>query len=224
MEGGGGGTGGRKGRVLSEDTISSRNVLRFYWEKMGVAERERERERERLAAPARPPALPRALLRALISSIISFGDAADRWWVRENERESISGNQPPGLRPAARRGVRERKYQGTLRSNNPLRPNRPSLHLRHCVLPISPCPSPTPSPAVFSAVCRKKIKNLDRRGRDMRGKSISDWRRFAWHRRICVTRERNREAELAGYDASDNVARCFAAAFSPTVRCYRRVT
>jgi len=37
---------GRKGRVLSEDTISSRNVLRFYWKRMGVAERERERERE----------------------------------------------------------------------------------------------------------------------------------------------------------------------------------
>jgi len=90
-------------------------------------ESRRGREREKLAAAARPPALPRAVLRALISSIISFGDAADRWWVRENERESISGNQPPGLRPAARRGERERKYQGTPRSNNPLRPNRPFL-------------------------------------------------------------------------------------------------
>lgn len=65
---------------------------------------------------------------ALISSIISFGDAADRWWVRENERESISGNQPPGLRSAAcRRRRRERKYRETPRSNNPVRPHRGHL-------------------------------------------------------------------------------------------------
>ena len=35
------------------------------------------------------------LRKALISSIISFGDAANRWWVRESG-ESISRNQPPG--------------------------------------------------------------------------------------------------------------------------------
>lgn len=75
--------GRKRKRVLSEDTISSRNVPGFYWEKT--------RERERESVIARATTVPQAL----ISSIISFADAADRWWVRENERESISGNQPP---------------------------------------------------------------------------------------------------------------------------------
>lgn len=59
-------------------------------------ERERERDESR-REKARGRAISRATTvpQALISSIISFGDAADRWWVQENERESISGNQPP---------------------------------------------------------------------------------------------------------------------------------
>jgi len=59
----------------------------------------------------------------------------------------------------------------------------------------------------------------------MRGKSISDWRRLARHRRLCVIRKRNREADAenyAGHDASDNIARCFATGsrvYNNTERC-----
>jgi len=99
---------------------------------------------------------------------------------RERERINFRESTPRAAPCRPPGGERERKYQGTLRSNNPPRPNRPSPP------PLSP-----PSPR-FLPVCRKKIKNLDR---DMRGKSISDWRRLARHRRLCVIRKRNREAD-----------------------------
>lgn len=126
------------------------------------ADRERKRGRERGEKRVQHRATSRATTvpQALISSIISFGDAADRWWVRENERESISGNQPPGLRSAARRRRREQKYREMLRSNNPPRPPsfRPLLTLHSIHLSHSQ---------------REKIKNLNRRSRHTVGIQFS---------------------------------------------------
>lgn len=160
----------REKKVLSEDTISSRNVPGFYWEKT--------RDESRAEAPRDLPCAT-TVPQALISSIISFGDAADRWWVRENERESISGNQPPGLRSAARRR-RERKYRETSRSNNPVRPHRPSCHPSSPFLPFS--------------LEREKIKNLNCRSQYATEINF-DWCYRTRHRRvrICVIWRENRE-------------------------------
>lgn len=119
-------------------------------------EKRRERNESRREKARRGRAISRATMvpQALISSIISFGDAADRWWVRENERESISGNQPPRAAfCCSQEGRRERKCRETLRSNNPV-----------CV--GHPCPSSPSSPSLPSHCSlpffeREKIKNLN---------------------------------------------------------------